>query len=98
MKNVKGMRVSKSDPLHGLHVLHGESSLLWLAVAACGALGALLGFRQIASPDIGFHLSTARWMVEHRAWPSTDLFSFTFVGHPYVDLQWFFQLLMYGAN
>jgi hypothetical protein len=72
----------------------------WLgtAVAACFALGAFLGWRQIASPDIGFHLSTARWMVENRAWPATDLFSYTFSNHAYIDLQWLFQLVLYGAN
>ena len=75
-----------------------KNLVLWTAVGLCFVLGALLGWRQIASPDIGFHLSTARWIVEHHAWPSTDLFSFTFQGHPYIDLQWLFQLLMYGAN
>ena len=81
-----------------LSVLHSENFLLWSAVAACFVLGILLGWRQVASPDIGFHLSTARWIVEHRAFPATDLFSFTFQGHPYIDLQWLFQLVMYGAN
>jgi hypothetical protein len=97
MKNVKGMKNPPKDDLH-VHALHGENALLWLAVGLCFVLGALLGWRQIASPDIGFHLSTARWMVEHRAWPVTDLFSFTFTGHPYLDLQWLFQLTLYGAN
>jgi len=92
------MKSSGKNPLHELPVLHSEGSLLWLAVALCFGLGVLLGWRQVASPDIGFHLSTARWIVEHRAFPSTDLFSFTFQGHPYIDLQWLFQLVMYGAN
>jgi hypothetical protein len=98
MARPKNPRHAKPEPLPDLGVLQGETLLLWTAVAAVFGLGALFGWRQIASPDIGFHLSTARWMVEHRAWPTTDLFSFTFVGHPYVDLQWLFQLLLYGAN
>lgn len=98
MKDMKDMKRSKGKTLLDLSVLHGEHFLLWLALGFCLALGVLLGWRQIASPDIGFHLSTARWIVEHRAFPSTDLFSFTFQGHPYVDLQWLFQLVMYGAN
>ena len=69
-----------------------------MAVACCFGLGALLGWRQIVSPDIGFHLSSARWMLEHRAWPATDPFSFTVTGHPYIDMQWLFQLMLYGAN
>ena len=69
-----------------------------IGLGACFVLGAVLGWRQIASPDLGFHLSTARWMVENRAWPATDVFSYTFTDHPYVDLQWLFQLIFYGAN
>ena len=70
----------------------------WGALATVFALGALLGWRQISSPDIGFHLSTARWMIVNHAWPVSDLFSFTFTGHRYIDLQWLFQLTLYGAN
>jgi hypothetical protein len=58
--------------------------------------GAALGYRQIASPDIGFHLATARWIVENGSWPRTDPLSYTVPDHPYIDLQWLFQLLTYG--
>jgi len=97
MKPLKTMKPPGKN-LHVRHEGHRENALLWTAVAACMGLGVLLGWRQIASPDIGFHLSSARWMVEHHAWPSTDLFSFTFTGHRYLDLQWLFQLLLYGAH
>lgn len=69
-----------------------------IAIGTCFLLGAVLGWRQIVSPDIGFHLSSARWILENRAWPDTDLFSYTFTDHPYVDLQWLFQLVLYAAN
>jgi hypothetical protein len=98
MNPMKDMKNSKKKELHVLHALHGEHALLWWAVALCFALGALLGWREIGSPDIGFHLSSARWMLEHRAWPMTDSFTFTVTGHPYIDMQWLFQLVLYGAN
>jgi len=58
--------------------------------------GAALGFREITSPDIGFHLGTARWMIENAAFPKTDLFTYTVPNHPYIDLQWLFQMMLYG--
>lgn len=98
MKRRKNAKDVRKYDVPALDAPHDETALLWGAIALCFGLGALLGWRQIASPDIGFHLSTARWMVEHRAWPSVDTFSFTFAGHPYIDLQWFFQILLYAAN
>jgi hypothetical protein len=62
------------------------------------ALGAILGWREIGCPDIGFHLSSGRWIVEHKAVPQTDPFSYTMSSHRYIDLQWLFQLALYGAH
>jgi hypothetical protein len=59
-------------------------------------LGCILGYRQIGSPDIGFHLASARWIVENRSLPKTDIFTYTVSDHPYIDLQWLFQLMTYG--
>jgi hypothetical protein len=78
--------------------LEAERRLVWTSLGLCFLIGAILGWRQIASPDIGFHLSTARWMVANHAWPSVDTFSFTARGNRYIDLQWLFQLVLYGAH
>jgi hypothetical protein len=72
--------------------------MLWISLSAVFLCGAFLGIREIVSPDIGFHLSTARWILENRALPQTDFLSWTVTDHPYIDLQWIFQLLMYGAE
>jgi hypothetical protein len=37
-------------------------------------------------------------MLANHAWPSVDTFSFTARGNRYIDLQWLFQLLLYGAH
>lgn len=72
----------------------------WLcaAMAALAGLGILLGIRPISSPDIGFHLATARWIVQNAAFPATDAFTYTVSAHAYIDLQWMFQLTMYGLQ
>ncbi len=71
---------------------------LWGLIGLMFVLGATLGWRQITSPDIGFHLATARWIVENHALPATDPFTYTVSDHPYIDLQWLFQLLVYGLH
>ena len=38
---------------------------LRLALVALGVLGLCLGYRQVTSPDLGFHLATARWILEN---------------------------------
>lgn len=77
----------------------------WSAKAAKAAawvmlalLGIALGWHEIGSPDIGFHLSTARWIVENGRLPTTDPFTWTVSDHAYIDLQWLFQLLCYGLE
>lgn len=73
-------------------------SMRWISLSVVFLCGAFLGIREIISPDLGFHLSTARWMLENRSFPQTDFLSWTVMTHPYIDLQWIFQLLMYGAE
>lgn len=73
----------------------------WRRIAALAFLflvGVALGFREIDSPDIGFHLSTARWMIEERAFPRTDPLSYTVTDRPSIDLQWAFQLWAYSVH
>ncbi len=69
---------------------------LWVALWLVFVLGLVLGYREIGSPDLGFHLSSARWIVENGTVPRTDIFTYTVTDHAYVDLQWLFQLFVYG--
>lgn len=72
------------------------SPLLRASLALVFVLGCCLGYREIISPDIGFHLATARWMLANPAFPQGDFLTYTVTGHPYVDLQWIFQILVHG--
>ena len=72
--------------------------LFVVALGLVAILGAVLGYRQITSPDLGFHLATARWIAAHGWVPSTDAFTYTVADHAYVDLQWLFQLVVYGLE
>ncbi len=73
-------------------------TLGWVSVVLLLVLGAALGYRQINSPDIGFHLATADWIVAHGWVPQTDPLSYTVPDHAYIDLQWVFQLVIHALQ
>jgi tetratricopeptide (TPR) repeat protein len=44
----------------------------------------LAGLRTLTVTDLGWQLATARWIVQHHEIPSTDVFSYTAQGEPWV--------------
>lgn len=46
--------------------------------------------------DVSWHIATGQWMLDHRAIPHTDPFSFTWLGRPWVPIEWLAELF-YGA-
>ena len=45
--------------------------------------------------DVWWHLKTGEWILRHRTVPRIDLYSYTVSNHPWLDLSWGFQLLLY---
>lgn len=72
--------------------------MLVVVFVLLGVFGLVHGFREIASPDIGFHLATARYILENGAFPASDPFTYTVSDRPYIDLQWIFQIVMHAAH
>ena len=79
--------------------LEAEETALEIPVS--GGLAVRLAFlavvtatcvRRIGTYDIWWHLSYGRWMLEHRAIPRTDAFSFTVPGVERTNPEWLFQL------
>jgi len=54
------------------------------------------GIQQNFSPDFGFHLKSAQWMLENGKFIYTDSFSYTSSGNNYYNLQWLYQLMQYS--
>ncbi len=50
------------------------------------------------SPDLFWHLSSARWIISSGAIPKTDPLSFTAYGAPWIDFEWGTQLLWYAVH
>ena len=45
---------------------------------------AAAGLRTVGDPDMGWHLATGRWVVQHHAIPSTDVLSYTTPGRQWI--------------
>jgi len=54
-----------------------------------------LSFRKISDFDTWWHLAAGRWIATHRAIPATDTLSHTVRDHPWINLQWGFDLGLY---
>ncbi|MCX5797377.1 MAG: hypothetical protein NTY77_17945 [Elusimicrobia bacterium] len=54
--------------------------------------------KPVTDPDLPWHLASARWMLEHRAVPRADVFSWTRGGRPWVDFEWCAQLALHGLD
>src|SRR5271166_647353 len=44
----------------------------------------LAGLRTVSDPDLGWQLATGRWVVQHHQIPSTEVFSYTASGKPWI--------------
>ena len=47
--------------------------------------------------DVSWHVAAGRWMLAHHAIPTTDPFSFTANGQPWVAMEWLADLIYAGA-
>ena len=70
-------------------------------VAVGGALYVVMllaGDQLLNDPDSYWHIVVGRWIAEHRAFPTSDPFSFTFAGSPWIAKEWLSQVLYTGAH
>ena len=60
------------------------------------ALAAVLSLRRFDNTDTWWHLAAGRWIVAHGSVPSTDPLSWTVRDHAWTNVQWLFDVLIYG--
>jgi len=65
------------------------------AIFCVTALGVSLGYREITSPDVGFHLNSGRWIAEHHQVPRIETFVEPVAGRAYTDMQWLYQWVLW---
>ena len=76
------MRTSYSE----IQVTRLSRQWLWFAVLSLFVIGYafLAGIRTLTEFDLGWLLATGRWIAQHRQIPSTDVFSYTAQGQPWI--------------
>ena len=47
--------------------------------------------------DVSWHIATGQWILDHRAIPHTDPFSYTRAGVPWVPIEWLAEVFLAGA-
>jgi hypothetical protein len=65
---------------------------LWVGVFVY-ALFLLAGNRLLIDPDTMWQITIGQWILDHRAVPETDVYSFTMRGQPWISTQWLAQVL-----
>ena len=60
------------------------------------ALAAAFALRRLDNTDTWWHLAAGRWIVTHGAVPSNDVLSWTVRDHAWTNVQWLFDVLIYG--
>lgn len=57
----------------------------------------LFTLREIYGEDIPFHLNAGRWILANLSFPDKDPFTYTASEHKYIDMNWLYQVFMYGV-
>ena len=54
----------------------------------------LCAWSMLSDGDTGWHIAAGHWILDHRAVPTADPFSYTFAGKPWVAHEWLSEVLM----
>ncbi len=89
--------------MSAVHELIGLFQLRALRIFALAALIAGVGLEcfvtklAVLDPDIWWHLSIGDWIVQHRAFPHTGIFSETAANRPWMAYSWGYEVLLSRA-
>jgi hypothetical protein len=64
---------------------------LWVGVGIY-ALFLVAGNRLLIDPDTMWQITVGQWILDHRTVPTTDVYSFTMRGQPWISTQWLAQV------
>jgi hypothetical protein len=71
-------------------------ALIWVIPIVFGGLVSLAP-PILNDGDTFWHIAAGRWMIDHVAVPTTDPFSYTFAGRPWLAHEWLSEVVMAGA-
>jgi hypothetical protein len=67
---------------------------LWILAASGGYILCLFAPQILNDGDTYMHIAAGNWIIQHRAVPSVDPFSYTFAGAPWVAHEWLSEVVM----
>jgi hypothetical protein len=85
------MTMSVADTAESASPMRGLLPL-WVGIGVY-ALLVLVGSRLLDDPDTLWHITVGQWILDHRAMPETDVYSFTMRGQPWISMYWVAQVL-----
>ncbi len=59
-------------------------------------LAAFFALRRLGNTDTWWHLAAGRWIVKHGTIPHLDTLSWTVPDHPWINVQWLYDVIIYG--
>src|SRR5260370_11031971 len=65
---------------------------LWVGISIY-ALVMAAGNGLLNDPDTMWQITVGQWILDHRAVPETDIYSFTMQGQPWISTQWLAQVM-----
>lgn len=69
-----------------------------LAAGVVYAVMLIAGDRLLRDPDTYWQITVGNWIIDHRAVPHTDIYSWTMQGAPWISTQWLAQVLFALAH
>src|SRR5260370_33703889 len=84
------MSLSVANPAEDASPMRGLLPL-WVGVGIY-ALVLLAGNRLLIDPDTMWQITVGQWILDHRAVPETDVYSFAMRGQPWISTQWLAQV------
>jgi hypothetical protein len=88
------MTLFVTHPVDDAGAAHGPFAL-WVGISIY-ALVMAAGNGLLNDPDTMWQITVGQWILDHRALPQTDIYSFTMQGQPWISTQWLAQV-MYAA-
>src|ERR1700732_4312999 len=85
------MTLSVANPAEDTSPMRGLLPL-WVGVLVY-ALFMVGGDRLLLDPDTQWQITVGQWILDHRAVPETDVYSFTMRGQPWISMYWVAQVL-----
>ena len=74
-----------------------RATLPWVVGAGVYALLLALGPRLLSDPDSYSHIALGRWIMAHGTVPTTDSFSFSMHGAPWITFEWLSEVVYAAA-